>query len=137
MRRKSRPIPVQAADISARMSSRKYPPCCVRQAYHYQIHLTAILWTTQRLLTTTPSSRLVKRHQDCRQMKRPSTRWWSIALSKPFPPIQRKSVCWCDSLTAPIPLLGRRVGRFPWDGKPCRKSWLLMQRKRKRKTTMN
>ena len=30
MRRRSRPIHAQAADISARMSSRKYPPCCTR-----------------------------------------------------------------------------------------------------------
>ena len=46
--------PALAADTSVKMSSRKYPPCYARQACHYQIHLTAILWTIPRLPTTTP-----------------------------------------------------------------------------------
>ena len=38
-----------------------------------------------------------------------------------FPPIQRKSVCRCGSLTAPISLLGRHADKSPWAGKLYRK----------------
>ncbi len=75
MRRKSRPIPAQAADTSARMSLRKYPPCCIRQERQLNHLLTAILWTMLKLPTTTPSSPRGRRQRAYLRTKRTYIIW--------------------------------------------------------------